>query len=188
MICVVNSNTRRGHQISRGLRGKSLHHPGPAGQRVFVPPLEEGLANGEGSLGWRVETTQRSHIDHDVHRDSGSVRYCCGIIRTHYFPFLWCYCLPLYSLSPRKRIHPPLPQERAAQSQPELLYTLSTLAASRDAVSMYPRVSFLLKRRFLRPARSSSSMSSKFVRDSADSFPLAKTTSCHRHGHRRRRT
>lgn len=66
-------------------------------------------------------------------------------------------------------------------------HTLSTLAASRDAVSMYPWVSFLLKRRVLRPALSSSSMSSKFVRDSADSCPSAKTTSCHRHRHRTER-
>ncbi len=67
------------------------------------------------------------------------------------------------------------------QPQQQQSITLSMLAASKDAVSMYPWVSFRLNIRVLRPALSSSSMSSKLVtaRERADdSDPPASRPSC----------
>ena len=89
------------------LRGEFLYHQlGLAGTRVFAP-LEEGLANGEGSLEWSVETTQRFYIDHDTI----IIREAYGIIVESSYgvyelktalppiPFLWTLLPPLQSFT-----------------------------------------------------------------------------------------
>lgn len=90
-------------------------------------------------------------------------------------------CVPLYVLLVDSFLLGVLKTKKPRSYAANTQVTLSKLAASRDAVSMYPRVSLRLNRRVLRPALSSSSMSSKFVTARARrdaSLPSARTPSC----------